>query len=171
MSFLFLSSEKWGQKSERQIKYSLLSFRNLASKLTLRLSPVQLLDFLSLSGFQIQNCKSYIWIKTISRKPTRFPTFCMIHCLCEVKDLGSKSSWGEFFLQFGQLLSTLAWMSCTLAHAIHMHSSDTHAGEGAETDENVPIRMNGKTAPKLLTSDFWKNCNSYRPNNWCPAEQ
>ena len=48
--FLFLSSEKWGQKSERQIRYCLLSSRNVASKLTLRLMG-QLLDFLSLLGF------------------------------------------------------------------------------------------------------------------------
>ena len=63
-----------------------------------------------------------------------FLHFVCIHCLCQVKDVGSKSSCREFSLQIFQLLYTLTIMSRTQAHTIHMHSSDTHTGEIAESD-------------------------------------
>ena len=47
---------------------------------------------------------------------------------------------------------TLAMTLRTLAHAMHTHSSDKHAGEVAETDENVSIRMNVKHLP--IPCDF-----------------
>ena len=81
----------------------------------------ELLLCLSLWGFNSQKCKSYIWNKTISWKSTRFPTFVCIYCLCKLKDVGSKSSWRELFLQFFHLLSTVAMTSRTVAHAIHTH--------------------------------------------------
>ena len=84
--------------------------------------PSALLQKFRLQKFRLKiNCKSYIWNKTITWKPTIFPTFLCINCLCEVKDVGSKSSWREFFLQFFQLLYTVAMMSRSLAHAIHTH--------------------------------------------------
>ena len=57
----------------------------------------------------------------ISWKQARFAKFVCIYCLCEVKDVGSKSSWGKFFLQFFQLLSILPMMSRTVAHTKHTH--------------------------------------------------
>ena len=79
----------------------------------------EMLSCLSLWGFNSQKCKSYIWNKNISWKKERFSTF--LFCLCKVKDVGSKSSWKELFLQSFHLLSTVALMSRPLAHAVHTH--------------------------------------------------
>ena len=51
----------------------------------------ELPECLSLWGFYRQQSTPYIWNKTPSWNPTGFPTFLGIYCLCDVKDVGSKS--------------------------------------------------------------------------------
>ena len=100
-----------GNRRERQNMYRVWSSRNLASKLSLRLM-----------GQQIQNCKPYIWNKTIGWKPSRFPTFlCIYSKSMSSKRCGIKIKLKTIFSPIFELLHTLAMISRTLADAIHTH--------------------------------------------------
>ena len=57
-----------------------------------------------------------------SWKPIRFPTFLCIYCICQVKDVGTKSSWRDFVLKFFQLLSTLVVMIRKVTDSSRLHA-------------------------------------------------